>query len=672
MHRSGTSCLAGMLQLAGFNAGLVDEWNPDNLKGNRENQSVLKLNERILYTSGGAWDDPPPEIITQPEDSHFRDQILNGLAEQGGPWLFKDPRVVITLPFWLQADSKFKMIGIIRHPLAVAQSLLKRNNTPIPEGLRLWKVYNSSLLDAIQKYEIPLLYFIDKKEDFLIAVRSALTSLFPLELESGTIDLDCMGDFFTEDLVHNRLKPSNNMLDRLIESGLEAVEAQDLNLLWEDLLKHVANPPEYNLEHFQAKSTQREHKISPVQTKSQDFSVSDDFESSLNQLNKLISSSSNQIEMWRQGISLFEHFEMEDKLSDWIETWLEKRPNEPFLLFELAKSYWREKHVDKAIQSAEKSYELAHGWLPPLKHLADWYTKSGQWEKATKALTQLSEYSGAELETRKSLYAQVYFDLGDGYKEVQSLRSEVLITNVTIDLTFDLPQTNDIIRLRVDPINDASVIKMLSIQIINAMSGNKPVQHSFSNAQYEENSCYYFAHNDPQFHFEDILLRKEIPHQLKVKFEILHSGTDALHACIEALSKPKNVSTQKTDKIAAAKNGSDIKKTPRKPSLPPCLSQWNLNDINHQPGTSEETTVSGHFDVFKGYSPKLAIKYASSTRIYPLDKSIPKTLEQVPDDSEGLNTTTRFEFCRIVPRNSIIKLGIEHDMRLFWLTSIET
>jgi hypothetical protein len=37
MHRSGTSCLAGMLQSAGFHTEAVEEWSPDNNKGSREN-----------------------------------------------------------------------------------------------------------------------------------------------------------------------------------------------------------------------------------------------------------------------------------------------------------------------------------------------------------------------------------------------------------------------------------------------------------------------------------------------------------------------------------------------------------------------------------------------------------------------------------------------------------
>ena len=48
MHRSGTSCLAGSLQQQGVYLGEVHEWNPHNLKGNRENPHIMALNEGLL------------------------------------------------------------------------------------------------------------------------------------------------------------------------------------------------------------------------------------------------------------------------------------------------------------------------------------------------------------------------------------------------------------------------------------------------------------------------------------------------------------------------------------------------------------------------------------------------------------------------------------------------
>lgn len=62
MHRSGTSCLAGSLQHNGLYLGDVHTWNPYNVKGNRENEKIINLNDDVMKFSGGSWDNPPTEI----------------------------------------------------------------------------------------------------------------------------------------------------------------------------------------------------------------------------------------------------------------------------------------------------------------------------------------------------------------------------------------------------------------------------------------------------------------------------------------------------------------------------------------------------------------------------------------------------------------------------------
>ncbi|ASM75916.1 hypothetical protein VITFI_CDS0137 [Vitreoscilla filiformis] len=60
MHRSGTSCLTGLLEDIGFSAGKVDRWDPFNHKGNREDERVNRLNNALLQTANFAWNAPPP------------------------------------------------------------------------------------------------------------------------------------------------------------------------------------------------------------------------------------------------------------------------------------------------------------------------------------------------------------------------------------------------------------------------------------------------------------------------------------------------------------------------------------------------------------------------------------------------------------------------------------
>src|SRR3954462_4719838 len=102
MHRSGTSCLAGTLQDCGLYLGEVYEWRPFNLKGNRENQRIMDVNDAVLNLSDGAWNRPPTQLRWDDACSAERDAIVRGMREAStGPWGFKDPRTLLTLPFWL-------------------------------------------------------------------------------------------------------------------------------------------------------------------------------------------------------------------------------------------------------------------------------------------------------------------------------------------------------------------------------------------------------------------------------------------------------------------------------------------------------------------------------------------------------------------------------------------
>jgi len=161
MHRSGTSSLAGTLQQHGLYLGNVFEWNPYNLKGNRENEKIMFLNDEVLMENGGNWHNPPVAIEWNSELANKRDKIIQTFAESGVLlWGFKDPRTVITLPFWKDGLCNIKMVGSFRHPLLVAQSLNARTPTmSIPYGLELWKRYNTQLLLYFEQKKFPIISF---------------------------------------------------------------------------------------------------------------------------------------------------------------------------------------------------------------------------------------------------------------------------------------------------------------------------------------------------------------------------------------------------------------------------------------------------------------------------------------------------------------------------------
>jgi len=101
MHRSGTSCIARMLNLCG--ASLGDDLYTDpnsNPLGHWEDNRLIELNQRILWRLGSDWKSPPDRIRTDP----FTRFLMRGWiakSHTGEPVrLWKDPRIALTLPEW--------------------------------------------------------------------------------------------------------------------------------------------------------------------------------------------------------------------------------------------------------------------------------------------------------------------------------------------------------------------------------------------------------------------------------------------------------------------------------------------------------------------------------------------------------------------------------------------
>ena len=144
MHRSGTSALAGSLELAGVHLG--DTFAPafDNPKGNRESTRVLALHDDLLHRGGARWDRPEGNLPWEPIHRALRDAIID-CNREASIWGFKDPRTLFVLGGWLRALPRLEPVGIFRHPLLVAESLRRRNDFPLERGLELWLTYNRVL-----------------------------------------------------------------------------------------------------------------------------------------------------------------------------------------------------------------------------------------------------------------------------------------------------------------------------------------------------------------------------------------------------------------------------------------------------------------------------------------------------------------------------------------------
>lgn len=167
MHRSGTSCLTGLLETCGLWTGVVERAARYNAKGNLEAPAVRAVNDQILSQFGGTWNKPPPMIHCQEVEMRPLLDALRPFREHDR-WLIKDPRMLLTLDAWLPLIPNHHLIGTFRHPESVAESLVKRGRLAVPEhdGRQLWIHYNRILVNLHREQQFPIINFNLHEDDY--------------------------------------------------------------------------------------------------------------------------------------------------------------------------------------------------------------------------------------------------------------------------------------------------------------------------------------------------------------------------------------------------------------------------------------------------------------------------------------------------------------------------
>jgi len=221
MHRSGTSCLMGSLEGYGLFSGDISTWNPHNLKGNREHYSVVALNEKLLQYNNATWENPPEDLIWTKELSMERDEIISSFINSEEAFVgFKDPRTLFTLAFWEEGFKnkiKLKFVGTFRNPMAVAQSLQKREGMPTELAVNLWKKYNERLLQYHDKDPFPILSFDNDEKEYIEYVNKAAKQL---ELISHKMNENV---FFDNSIRNNREQNIEDMQARQTYETLKKI-----------------------------------------------------------------------------------------------------------------------------------------------------------------------------------------------------------------------------------------------------------------------------------------------------------------------------------------------------------------------------------------------------------------------------------------------------------------
>lgn len=165
MHRSGTSALAGALHHSGLPvADDVLPANGENSDGYFESSALVGVNDRILATLDGEWSAPPRldrGFQSCSELGKLRSMALeavNRFLPTGGVW--KDPRNCLPLPFWSQTIDRSSLTVLIwRNPMAVAESLRRRNEFGAVLSLALWAAYNKAALENLRGRRVLVLSY---------------------------------------------------------------------------------------------------------------------------------------------------------------------------------------------------------------------------------------------------------------------------------------------------------------------------------------------------------------------------------------------------------------------------------------------------------------------------------------------------------------------------------
>lgn len=190
MHRSFTSVITRYINMMGaycYGEGQSLGFAPDNPKGFWERRDVLRLNDALLAANGCSWQHLsalPTEGWAALAEEH-RKEIKRIVLEMDAhrPWVMKDPRLCLTLPYWFDFLEVPVAVMVHRDPVEVAMSLHKRNAIPMSVGLALWEHYAVHALNASLRMARIFVKGAQVMDDPLYAVRRLYEDLVAQEVD---------------------------------------------------------------------------------------------------------------------------------------------------------------------------------------------------------------------------------------------------------------------------------------------------------------------------------------------------------------------------------------------------------------------------------------------------------------------------------------------------------
>ena len=265
MHRSGTSAVTQLLALAGCDLPThVMPGDEHNAKGYFEPWKIAVFNDERLRAGGSAWDDPfayPFRPLPTGEEDAWRaraEALFDEEFPNGGFPLMKDPRATVLMPLWREVltDRRVdaRVVIPVRHPLAVAGSLARRDGFAAAKSVLVWSAY--MLAAEANTRDLPRAF---TGYDALLAdwraeaarIEAAHGAPLPALTEAAAQEID---GFLTPDLRHNAGE------DGLADLGWAGEIAQEVHD-WFAAKAAGGDPPQRKLEAAAARMAKRQAEI---------------------------------------------------------------------------------------------------------------------------------------------------------------------------------------------------------------------------------------------------------------------------------------------------------------------------------------------------------------------------------------------------------------------------
>lgn len=129
--RSGTSLVAGIINLCGAFGGQMSGPNHNNAKGMFENAYIRnQIVKPYLYKIGadklGQYPLPDPEKIPIPSDWKYAiEEVMKNQGYEDGPWMYKGAKSCLMWPVWHAAFPEAKWIIVRRKSTDIINSCMR-------------------------------------------------------------------------------------------------------------------------------------------------------------------------------------------------------------------------------------------------------------------------------------------------------------------------------------------------------------------------------------------------------------------------------------------------------------------------------------------------------------------------------------------------------------------